>query len=72
MEKTGLRMVAFAREHDLNKHDGETRHEICRTVTHPQWNEVTGDNDFKILTLCEPLMFDRSKEMRLSVSVSNK
>ena len=66
-----LSMVVKARAHDLKKPDGETKHEICNSVTHPQWSGVTGDNDFKILTLCEPLMFDKSKEVRLSVSVSS-
>ena len=60
-------MIAVAREHNLNKSDGETRHKICKMTTHPQWNRKILDNDFGILSLCDPIMFDKSKSFIMSV-----
>ena len=56
--------TVIAREYNLNKSDGETKHQICNMTRHPQFDPLKNKNDnmdFAILTLCEPLMFDKGK-----------
>ena len=55
-----LELIVVARDHNMNKTDGETRHKVCNMTTHPQWNKtIKLDFDFAILNLCDPLMFDK-------------
>ena len=57
-----LELIVVAREHNLNKTDGETRHKVCNMTMHPQWNKtIMYDFDFAILNLCEPMMFDKGQ-----------
>ena len=58
--------TVIAREYNLNKSDGETKHQVCNMTYHPQFGPLKNplspmNMDFAILTLCEPLMFDKGK-----------
>ena len=65
--------TVIAREYNLNKSDGETKHQICNMTSHPQFDLLKNpfspmNMDFAILTLCEPLMFDKGKFSHICIS----
>jgi len=54
--QSGVNWVLLG-EHDLTKADGEQRLQVCSVKDHPSYNPSTLDNDFSILTLCNPVTF---------------
>ena len=61
-----VELLVVAREQNLNKSDGETTHKVCNMTIHPQRSITAKDNDFAILNLCEPLMFDKGNFLTLT------
>jgi secreted trypsin-like serine protease len=42
-------------EHDINDEEDGTRHEVCETTSHPEYNDVTVEYDFAIVRLSKPV-----------------
>ena len=42
-------------EHDINSQEDGTRHAVCGTTNHPDYNKDTTNYDFAIVRLAQPV-----------------
>ena len=74
VQNVSQELLVVARQLNLENFEGATRHKVCDLTIHPKYNGTNPyklwfgnmDYDFAILTLCEPLMFDKGKFLSLS------
>ena len=51
----GYPLEIIVGEHDINDEEDGTRHEVCETTSHPEYNDVTVEYDFAIVRLSKPV-----------------